>query len=490
MAKQTHFEPTFDSLYTHNYPQWYRDAKLGFWSHWGLQSVPMAGDWYARRMYVEGTRQYRIHLRKYGHPSQFGYKDLIPLWKAENFDPMALMERYAHAGGRYFMAQASHHDHFFNYPTAHSRFNSVQMGPNKDICGLWKQAADQFGLPFGISEHIAGSYTWTASNKGSDRDGPFKGVPYDGRDPAYADLYLQNEEHYYPDIDHSKSDDIHPWMTANTKWHEHWYTLVREMIDVFSPDLFYSDNPLAFADHGYDMGLAATAYLYNHSIDVHGENRAVYFIKERREPLFRVGVEDVEKSSLPGISPWPWQIDTSIGDWFYDVEHPYKAPGHLIEMLVDTVSKNGCLMINVPQLPDGTIDAECEWILEEMAHFTKTCGEGIYGTRPYRVYGEGDAKAATAAYREDRVAWTENDLRFTRKDNTLYVFLMRPPHSGVATVHALAADERVRSARLLGGGELAFEQGMGRLAVKLPDTLPTKYINCIALTIDGMQPIK
>ena len=475
------YEATFDSLYGHEYPEWYRDAKLGFWSHWGLQSVPMTGDWYARNMYIEGTRQSLVHRSRYGHPSVFGYKDLIPLWKAERFDPMALMERYAAAGGRYFMAQASHHDHFFNYDTAHSRFNSVQMGPHKDICALWKQAADAHGLRFGISEHIAGSWTWTAVNKGHDTQGPYKDVPYDGRDPAYKDLYLDNYEHYYPD-DPTRID---PWMTANKAWHAHWYTMVREMIDRFSPELFYSDNPLAFQDKGYDMGLAATAYLYNRSIERNGENEAVYFIKEKRAPLYRVGVRDVEKSSLAGIAPWPWQIDTSLADWFYDEEHPYKDPGHVIEILVDSIAKNGGLMINVPQRPDGTIDETCGWVLDEITHYTKTCGEGIFGTRPYRVYGEGTSGPTTAAYCEDRVNWTEMDTRFTQKDGTLYVHMMRTPERRILTVRALAAGEKVRRARLLGGsGTLDFEQRLDGISIRLPEEMPTRYINCVALEME------
>ena len=189
------FEASFESLKTFQCPEWFRDAKFGIWSHWGPQSVPMCGDWYARNMYIQGTEQYEYHLRTYGHPSKFGYKDICTLWKAEKFDPDALMEKYYKAGARYFVAQASHHDHFFNYDSKLNRFNSVQVGPHKDICGLWKAAAKKYGLPFGMTEHLGASFAWWRSNKGADAYGPYVGVPYDGNDPAYRDFYHDNYEH-------------------------------------------------------------------------------------------------------------------------------------------------------------------------------------------------------------------------------------------------------------------------------------------------------
>ena len=171
------FEPTFESLRTYTAPDWFRDAKFGIWSHWGPQSVPMFGDWYARNMYIEGTPQYEYHLRHYGHPSRFGYKDLCALWKAENFDPESLADRYYNAGARYLMTQGTHHDHFFNYGSEINRMNSVNVGPHKDILALWKKAADRLGMPFGISEHLGASFSWWRVNKGCDKQGPYAGDP-------------------------------------------------------------------------------------------------------------------------------------------------------------------------------------------------------------------------------------------------------------------------------------------------------------------------
>ena len=169
------FEASFDSLRTYQCPDWFRNAKFGIWSHWGPQSVPMYGDWYARHMYVQGSDQYRYHVRHYGHPSTFGYKDICALWKAERFDPQALMSLYVKAGARYFVGQAMHHDNFFNYPSKLNRFNSMQVGPHKDICGMWKKAAEKHGLPFGLTEHLGASFFWWSTNKGADTWGPYKG---------------------------------------------------------------------------------------------------------------------------------------------------------------------------------------------------------------------------------------------------------------------------------------------------------------------------
>ena len=239
-----HFDPTFESLRTYSAPEWFRDAKFGIWSHCGPQSVPMFGDWYARNMYVEGTPQYEYHVRHYGHPSKFGYKDVCALWKAENFDPESLADRYYKAGARYLMTQGTHHDHFFNYGSEINRMNSVNVGPHKDILALWKKAADRLGMPFGISEHLGASFSWWRVNKGCDKQGPYAGVPYDGNDPAYQDFYHANQEHGT-----DNPGDISPWYTPNPEFQAYWQRCIYEMIDRFHPDLLYTDGVLPFGGH-------------------------------------------------------------------------------------------------------------------------------------------------------------------------------------------------------------------------------------------------
>lgn len=481
-----HFEPTFESLRQYSAPEWFRDAKFGIWSHWGPQSVPMFGDWYARNMYIEGTAQYEYHLRHYGHPSKFGYKDICALWKAEKFDPEGLMEKYYNAGARYFMSQGMHHDHFFNYDSKLNRMNSVNVGPHKDILALWKAAADKFGMPFGISEHLGASFSWWSGNKGCDKYGPYAGVPYDGNDPEYRDFYFDNYEH--------AGEGWGPWYTPNKKHHEYWFKCMNEMIERFKPDLIYTDGSLPFGEHWHGMqdgkavpseeeysyGLKAVANLYNTSIDKNGENRAVYLQKDRRPEIFSVGVLDIEKSQLPGIMPQPWHTDTCIGNWFYDVHSPYKHPDQIIEMLVDIISKNGVMLLNILQRPDGTIDDEAEYILKTLGEWFSICSEAVYGTRPWRVFGEGDTFVKIEGFREDKTDWGPNDYRFVQKDGAVYAFMMGAKGGETAVLKSFA-DQDITSVELLGHGPVPFNKEFGVLLVSLPEKLPAICANALKI---------
>ena len=482
-----HFEPTFESLRSYEAPEWFRDAKFGIWSHWGPQSVPMFGDWYARNMYIEGTPQYEYHLRHYGHPSVFGYKDICALWKAERFDPEGLMDRYYRAGARYFMSQGTHHDHFFNYGSKINRMNSVNVGPGKDILALWKAAADRRGLPFGISEHLGASFSWWRVNKGCDRFGPYAGAPYDGNDPAYRDFYHDNAEHGT-----DRPEDFFPWYTGNVRFRDYWLRCVSEMIERFQPDLLYTDGALPFGEHwqgtqqaepdpaDYAHGLQAVALLYNTSIAAHGENRAVYLQKDRRPAIYSVGVLDIEKSQLPGIMPEPWHTDTCIGNWFYDVRNPYKQPEQIIEMLADIISKNGVMLLNILQRPDGTIDREAEYILDRLADWFAVNSEAVYGTRPWRVFGEGETRVKIEGFTEEKTDWTRNDYRFTQKDGAVYAFMMGAK-GGESAVLRSFAEQEVNAVELLGCGPVPFRKDFGLLVVSLPDRLPSRCANVLKI---------
>ena len=483
-----HFEPTFESLREYRAPEWFRDAKFGIWSHWGPQSVPMFGDWYARNMYIQGTPQYEYHLRHYGHPSKFGYKDICALWKAERFDPDALMAKYRKAGARYFMSQATHHDHFFNYDSKINRMNSVNVGPGKDILALWRAAADKYGMPFGLSEHLGASFSWWRVNKGCDKTGPYAGVPYDGNDPAYQDFYYANQE-----LGTENPQEVFPWYTENPAFRDYWLECVSEMISRFEPDLIYTDGSLPFgahwmgpekgaesADGTYSHGLRAVAKLYNTSIDRYGENRAVYLQKDRTPEIFSVGVLDIEKSQLPGIMPEPWHTDTCIGNWFYDVRDPYKSPEQIVEMLADIISKNGVMLLNILQRPDGTIDEEADYILEKIGEWFAVCGEAVYGTRPWRTFGEGGTRVKIEGFREDKTDWDRNDFRFVQKDGAVYAFMMGAAGGETMTLRSFAQQE-VSSVELLGYGPVPFEKVFGVLTVSLPDRLPAICANVLKI---------
>ncbi len=472
------FEPTWESLRTFECPEWFRDAKLGIWAHWGPQCVPMYGDWYARHMYVEGHDQYLHHWRVYGHPSKHGYKDVVKLWKAEAFDPEGLMDLYVKAGAKYFVAQAVHHDNFDNWDSKHNKWNAVKVGPKKNIVQLWQDAARKRGLPFGLTEHLAATFSWWCVNKGADKAGPYAGVPYDGSDPEYEDFYLPNRDEIQPDGSRP------PWYTSNPWWHERWLARVMDMVDQHKPDLLYSDGGVPFDA----VGLSAIAHLYNTSAALHGGvNQAVYNQKDQEPEIHTVGILDLERRTESDIYPHPWQTDTCVGGWFYDVRQKYKTPNHVIEMLVDIVSKNGNLLLNFTQKPDGTLDDECNWILRKMGEWIAVNGEGLYGTRPWKTAGEGPTAPEGGRPREGALDWTSEDYRFTSKGDTIYAFEMRPPEDGKALVKTLAAGSgpRVAKVALLGAGDVKFEQGPDGLRVELPAELPCEYVHCLRVQTEG-----
>jgi alpha-L-fucosidase len=354
----------------------------------------------------------------------------------------------------------------------------------KDICGLWKKAAERYGMPFGLTEHLGATFSWWRVNKGCDEYGAYEGVPYDGNDPAWRDFYLDNYEHGLEDKHHAR-----PWYTDNEDYRKYWASVMRELIDMFTPDLLYTDGNLPFGAPGenttkeFKLGLETVAYLYNASARKHGANRAVYTQKDRRPEVYRVGVLDIEKSQLPGINPEPWQTDTCIGNWFYDVRQKYKRPDHIAEMLVDIISKNGTMLLNVLQKPDGTIDDEAKFILNGLAAWFEVCSEGVYGTRPWKTPGEGLTKVHLEGVREDQTEWTETDFRFTRKGNTVYAFMMAQAYSGAAVIRSFNEGERITGVRLLGCGNVEYVHQYGVLTVKLPDKLPAAFANCLAVSL-------
>jgi alpha-L-fucosidase len=385
------FAAEWESLRRYRCPEWFRDAKLGVWSVWGPECVPEQGDWYARNMYVEGHAQYQHHLETWGHPSRHGYKDIVPLWKAENWQPARLMRLYQQAGARYFCVIAQHHDNIDCWNSHFHRWNSVNMGPKKDVVGLWRDAAVSRGLRFGVTEHLGASWGWFGVSKGADKHGPMAGVPYDGVDPRFADLY------------HSGNENAKGWYPENTpeSYKLEWFRRIRDVIDNYKPDLLYSDGSVPFGEYGRNL----LAHFYNSNASWHGGSlEAVYNCKfnpgeeishgawrSRDGGEFAPGscVEDLERGVRDSIEAEPWQTDTCVGDWYYKRDIQYKTATQVIQMLVDIVSKNGNLLLNFPLRSDGTLDAPQEKIAAEMAGWIRLNGEAIYGTRPWRVLGRG-----------------------------------------------------------------------------------------------------
>lgn len=457
------FKPTDESLKQYSCPEWFRDAKFGIWAHWGPQAVPRQGDWYARRMYLGNDPAYKYHIEHYGHPSVFGYKDIIPLWKAGRWDPDKLMALYKKAGAKYFVSMGTHHDNFFLWNSKINRWNAVNMGPKKDVVGIWQQAAKKQGLKFGVSEHLGASYTWFQSAHGSDKEGPKAGVPYDGTNLDYQDLY------------HAKTmPDDKDWLTNNPAFQLEWYRCIKELIDNYHPDLLYSDSKMPFED----VGRTLISHFYNQDIaENNGQLEAVYTCKQASGGLW---VEDLERGVKDTVSQYPWQTDTSIGDWYYRTGQKYKTSTEIIQMLVDIVSKNGNLLINVVQTPEGDLEPDMLQILDEIGIWTSANGEGIYGSRPWKVYGEkpaGKPEKKLGRF-DENFGFTSKDIRFTSQGNTLYAFCLGKPETDIM-IRSLAkssklAERPVASVVMVGSKEkISWKQAADALIIKKPAQMPS-----------------
>jgi alpha-L-fucosidase len=495
------FQPSYQSLSNYHCPDWFRDAKFGIWAHWGPQAVPMDGDWYARGMYEEGNGHYKHHLANYGHPSTNGYKDIIPLWKAEKWDPDRLMALYKQAGARYFVSMGSHHDNFYLWNSKLHKWNAVNMGPKRDVVGDWQKAATKYGLRFGVSEHLGASFTWFQSSHRADRSGSMAGVPYDGADPKYQDLY------HFPADPNDRG-----WYSNNPRWQQMWYDRIKELVDNYSVDLLYTDGGVPF---GNVVGLSAIANLYNRDLLNHlpaqqtfgrkgaellrgspateqGRPEVVYCCKQQSRGMW---IEDLERGVMARINPYPWQTDTSIGDWYYNRNWKFRPVSWSIHMLVDIVSKNGNLLLNVVQRPDGSLDAEVEQALEQMAAWIAIHGEAIYGTRPWLVYGEGAVKAKGGSFGED-FKYSSTDIRFTTKGQTLYAVALGWPEDGQLTVKSLATPAGLKGnviqrVELLGHqGALRFTQTTNGLVVTLPAQKPSEYTAALRIFGSGLTPVQ
>jgi len=495
------FQPTLESLKQYQCPEWFRDAKFGIWAHWGPQAVPMDGDWYARGMYEPGNRHYKYHLEHYGHPSTNGYKDIIPLWKAEKWDPDRLMALYKKAGARYFVSMGCHHDNFDLWNSRFHRWNAVNMGPKRDVVGDWQKAALKYGLRFGVSEHMGASFTWFQASHGADKTGPMAGVAYDGADPQYEDLYHQRA-----------GTDDKEWYSKDPRWHQEWYQRISDLIGNYHLDLLYTDGGVPFGD----VGLRMIADLYN--TDLGNRNRAardplsckgaellcpqegqssihpqVIYTCKQKNPDGR-WVQDLERGVMAKVNPEVWQTDTSIGDWYYNRNWKFRPVSWVVQMLADIVSKNGNLLLNVVQRPDGSLDPEVEQMLAQLAAWNAVNGEAIFGTRPWRVYGEGAVQYKGGHFNED-YTYSAGDIRFTTKGPALYAIALGWPQDGQLTIKSLAAPasgngNRIKRVELLGHkGRLNFTQSANGLVVSLPAEKPCDYAWSLKITGTDLTPV-
>lgn len=499
------FKPTWDSLSAYKTPDWFRNAKFGIWAHWGPQCQPEFGDWYAREMYMEGSSQYKYHVAKYGHPSKFGFKDVINEWKAEAWNPEELVSLYKKVGARYFMALANHHDNFDLYNSKHQKkWNATKIGPKKDLIEGWRTAARNNNMHFGVSVHAAHTWSWMETAQCADKIGPLVGVPYDGKltaadgkgkwwegiDPQ--ELYAQN----HALSEHSENNSaIHKqWNWGNgvnvpsKAYCDKFFNRTIDLINAYDPDMVYFDDtalPLWPID---DAGLKIAAHLYNKTLKKNGKVEAVIFGKILDQLQRKCMVWDIERGQSNAIEPLPWQTDTCIGGWHYDQRiynnKSYKSAKTVIHTLADVVSKNGNLLLNIPVKGNGTIDELERKIVEEIGEWMAVNSEGIYDTRPWLVFGEGPAIESAAplsaqGFNEGKgKPFTAADIRFTTKNNTIYAIVLGWPEDGKILIKSMKnggeyLKQKLNSVELVGTGEkLSFSQTDNGLMINLKGSKP------------------
>jgi alpha-L-fucosidase len=479
-------------------PDWFRDAKFGIWAHWGPQCVAEAGDWYGRLMYVQGHPAYDHHLRHYGHPADTGFIDLIGRWRAEAWQPEALVRRYARAGARYFVALACHHDNFDTFDSAHHAWNATRIGPRRDLLAGWARAARAAGLRFGVSNHSSHAWHWWQTAYGYDAEGPRRGQRYDayrlrvgdGRGRSWQGLDPQD---LYTGPSFVPPDGI-AGIAAMNAWHDRndgqwledvppahagfaqgWLARQMDLVEKYRPDLVYlDDSGLPFGE----LGIRAAAHFYARSR--RGGSLDGVLTAKRLGAAQRLGVvEDVERGFVDAIRPEPWQTCTCIGNWHYDrglyERHGYKPAKLVIQRLADIVSKNGNLLLSIPVRGDGSIDDQEEAIIDGIERWFRINGEAIYATRPWRIFGEGPTRMPAGELNEANAPpFTSADIRFTRKGATLYAILLDWP-AGETRMAALA-DRPVQRVSLLGGGPLPFRRDGGALSVTLPPPTPGAFV--------------
>ncbi len=488
------FSASRASLSAYVAPEWYRDAKFGIFAHWGPQSAAEYGDWYARRMYVEGEAQYKHHLEHYGHPSKTGFVDVIKSWKADKFDADYLLGLYKKAGAKYFVSMGVHHDNFDMWNSKYQpRWNAAKSGPQKDIVGLFKKAAEKQGLRFGVSEHLSNSFCWYGTAHGSDKAGPLAGVPYDGQDPQWADLY-----HDYGPM---PADFVKKVVTAPAKgsiamsvegpqsWRDNYFARILDVITQYEPDLLYTDGGIPFGD----AGLALVAHHYNTSARRNGGKvDAIYNSKSRADAATGMCVLDVERGVVDGIWPRPWQTDTCVGNWHYDTRARYKTPKSVVDMLVDIVSRNGNLLLNFPLPNNGMLDAKELAILESITAWMAVNSEAIHSTRPWKIFGTGpgaDLKPVPGQQfnENSRKDFTAEEVRFTTKGNTLYAFFMGWPEKEIVVAPLAASSPnvvgKIENVALLGyPGKLDWKHDATGLTVQLPAQKPCEHGYALKIT--------
>ncbi|MCR5130370.1 MAG: alpha-L-fucosidase [Prevotella sp.] len=488
------FKATEESLSDWQCPEWFRDVKFGIWAHWGPQCQAEFGDWYARSMYIEGDGKYKHHVETYGSPAEYGFKEMCRDFTVPDWNPEELIKLYKAAGARYFFTLGNHHDNMDLWDSPYQEWNSMNVGPGRDIVGGWAAACKKHGLRLGISFHA--SHAWMWYEPAQDFDGNLtkadgKGKWWEGYDPQA--LYAQ----------------CHP-REQSGGWHWEWggtskpdmpYMMkfqnrTLQCINAYNPDIIYFDDTvLPFWYHNNQIGLNILQHFYNHSAAQHrGKQQVVATGKILKDNHKQFLMWDVERGVPDRIQEEPWQTCTCIGTWHYDrptyERGRYKSAGTVIRMLVDVVSKNGNLLLSVPINRRGQIDEKERAIVEEIKVWMDINGKSIYGTRPWTTFGEGPLAEASnplnAQGFNEGFKYSAADVRYVKKGKKLiYATIMQWPSTQQFTFKALGKDAKtcpgkVKSVKVLGAGKVAFRQDGQGLTI----TLPAKHPNEIAPVVE------
>jgi len=452
------FRPAWDSLKQYQVPDWYLDAKFGIFIHWGVYSVPAFGsEWYPRQMYMEGTPEFKHHLATYGPQSKFGYKDFIPMFRAEKFDAARWAELFRKAGAKYVVPVAEHHDGFPMYDCSFTEWSAAKMGPKRDIVGELAAAVRKEGLHFGASSHRIEHWFFMEGGRRFDSD---------VRDPRFEAFYGPAQPEKTADGKENQPSEAHM---------RDWLARTSEIVDKYKPDLVWFDwwieQPVM---QPYLEKFAA--FYYNRGRQWKSPGVVINY-KDTSFPE-QAAVLDIERGKLDKARNLFWQTDTSVSEksWGYIENDNFRTPGSIVTDLVDIVSKNGSLLLNVGPRPDGTIPQEVQDILLAVGGWLEVNGEAIYGTRPWKVFGEGPTQVVAGSFKDTASKpFTGQDIRFTAKDDTVYAIALAWPENGRLLVKSLA-DVPVANVQLLGSKEkLVWKHDAAGLSIQLPAQRPNDY---------------
>jgi alpha-L-fucosidase len=459
------FKPEWESLKAHRNPEWFRDAKLGIYTHWGpvtvgCEDAPEGGEWYGMQMYEPKNSIFEWHRKKFGDQKEFGYKKIIPLFTAEKFNPDDWADLFVKAGAKFAGPVAVHHDNFALWDSAVTPWNSIQMGPKRDITGELAKAYKARGLKFTPTFHHG--FAWRYFEPA------FKFDAADGKD-----FLLYTEPH-------------EPKAPPSRRFQEQWLAMVMEAVGKYEPDMIWFDFELnKVIEPEFQRRMFADYYNWAKS---RGKESAV--AHKFREIHQYTGILDFERGREDKLVPYPWLTDTSLGPWYNRNRDPYRTTENLVQVFADIVSKNGCMLLNVGPNADGSIPDRARTMLLELGEWLQVNGEAIYGTRPWTIFGEGPTRSAGGGFIEEKdPVFTARDIRFTTKDGTLYAIFLAWPSDGKLRVTSLAHSAgKVNTVSLLGSADsLTWQQTDAGLEVTLPGKKPCQYAAVLKISGDSLK---